>query len=57
MCIDSVLIVIGSYSSTEVKLQVNKLFDWLEDNELNDNNDLNEINEVIIIISKQRTED
>ena len=53
MCIDSVLIVIGSYSSIEVKLQVNKLFDWLEENELNDNNDLNEINEVIIVVSKQ----
>ena len=31
--------------------------DWLEDNGLNDNNDLNEINEVIIIVSKQKTED
>ena len=55
MCIDSVLVVIGSYLSIEIKLQVNKLFDWLEDNELNDNNDLNEINEVIIIVSKQKT--
>ena len=51
MCIDSILVVIGSYSSIEVKLQVNKLFDWLEYNGLNDNNDLNEINEVIIIVT------